>query len=336
MKTSFQKESQPLKIGLIGCGRAVERIYLPAINKLQDIKVIAAVDPIEERRNLISQKFAECIPYAFIDEKLVDQIDAGIITTPPDTHVKLASEFLKKNKYVLVEKPLALTKEGVKKLKEIESSSKASLMMGFNHRYWLPVAKLKERLSENVRIDYAEMAFSSDYSKWNPVSFVSDPLDDLSPHVFDLIKYIFNKEIISISVNHLGEKEFNLLIRITGDIYIHCYIAHSNDTIRTIRVASSSGKFFITLKSVRITPEPGFIRNILDINYRAKTKLLRKTFPINISYEVQLKKFFDFARSGKIAQPGTADGISAILAVEAVQTSINNNGKETFLNEIQS
>jgi predicted dehydrogenase len=336
MTASFQNESQILKIGLVGCGRAVEKIYLPAIEKLPGIKVIAAVDPIEERRNLVSQKFTECIPYEFINEKLIDQINVGIITTPPDTHVKLALEFLKKNKYILVEKPLALSMDGIKELKEIESSSKAYLMMGFNHRYWLPVVKLKEKLSGNIRIEYAEINFSSDYKKWNPVSFISDPLDDLGPHVFDLINFIFNKEIISVSASRFSENKFNLVVRISDDVYIHCYIAHDNETLRTIRVASSWEKFFVSIKSIRIFPDTGFLRNILDINDRIKTRLLRKTFPIIISYQVQLRRFLEFARSGKAAYPGTADGISAVFAVEAARISINNKGKEIFLNEIGS
>ena len=51
------EESNTIRIALIGCGRAVERIYLPVINKFRYIKVVAAVDPIEKRRDLVCKNF---------------------------------------------------------------------------------------------------------------------------------------------------------------------------------------------------------------------------------------------------------------------------------------
>lgn len=328
--------SAALKIGLIGCGRAAERIYLPILKKIRNIRIMVAVDPIEERRNFISGNFSGCIPYSSIDENIFSNIDAAIITTSPDSHIRIAAEFLNKNIYVLVEKPLGLSMDGIKELKKIESSSKAFLMMGFNHRYWIPVIKLKEKLSFQEEIDFSEIIFTSDYSKWDPVSFISDPLDDLGPHVFDLITYIFDKRIVSIFADQPDKDKFNLKIKIEGNKNIHCYIEYGDETLRTIRIAGKNKKFFISLKSLRILPEPGFMRNVLDIKDRLKTKLLRKEFPFNLSYKIQLEKFFNFINLGKIPKPGIDEGISTILAVESARRSINNKGKEIYLDEFKS
>ncbi len=325
-----------LRLALIGCGRAAERIYVPALKKFNSIKITAAVDQIEERRNLISENFSECIPYKSIDENLFNNVDAAIITTSPDSHISLAAEFLKKDKYVLVEKPLALSSDGTKELKEIESFSKAFLMMGFNHRYWVPVIKLKEKLSYKEKINFSEMIFTSDYSRWNPVSFTSKPLDDLGPHLFDLITYIFERRIVSVTANQPGKNEINLKVKIEENANIRCSIAYGGETIRTIRIKTENKNFFISLKSIRILPESGFIRNALDINDRVKIKLFRREFPFNISYKVQLRKFFNFVKSDTIPEPGIDEGISSILAVESARRSINNNGKEIFLDEFKS
>lgn len=329
------KSSGKLRIGLIGCGRAAERIYLPALRKIYNIKIMAAVDPIEERRNLISRNFSTCIPYKSINENLFENIDAAIITTPPDSHLILAAEFLKQDKYVLVEKPLSLSLDGIKELREIESLSKAYLMMGFNHRYWVPVIKLKEKLSENAKISFSELIFTSDYSKWNPVSFTSEPLDDLGPHVFDLITYIFDKKIVSVFADQSEENKINLKVKTEGNTNIRCCIAYDNETIRTIRITVGNKKFLISLKSLRILPGAGLLRYAMDLNDRLKTKLLKKEFPFNMSYIVQLEKFFNFVRLGNIPKPGIDEGISAILAVESVRRSINNSGKEIYLDEFK-
>ena len=324
-----------LNIGLIGCGRAAEIIYLPALNNFPAINLAAVVDPIEERRNLISGNFKNCIKYSSLNSHLFDRIDAAIICTPPETHIALTYEFLKRNKFVLVEKPLALSTAGIKELIEIESSSKASLMMAFNHRYWQPIIDLKERLKTNSQVDLTEIVFTSDYTKWNPVSFISDPLDDLGPHVFDIIRFILEKEIISVSAKSSDPKNFEINVKVSDNKIVHCCLGHSEMTIRSLKVKSKRENFFITLKSARISPPSGKLRTIIDFKDRVKRKVMKKDLPIVMSYETQLKNFWDFVHFDKKDVAGIKDGIPAILAVQAARLSYNNYGKEIFLNDIK-
>lgn len=323
-----------LNVGIIGCGRAAELIYLPVLNKFPDISLVAVVDPIEERRKLISEKFKSCVQYNSVDINMINSVDAAIISTPPDTHIALSSEFLKRNKYVLVEKPLALSTEGMKEFIELESSSKASLMIGFNHRCWQPIVDLKEKLSKSSGIDLAEIVFTSDYSKWDPVSFISDPLDDLGSHVFDLVRFSLDEEIISVSAKSLDMKNLELNIKVSESIIIQCNIGHTANTIRSLKIKNEDNYFYITLKSARTLPGMGNLRTLLDFKDRIIRKLLGTTSPIRKMYEIQLRNFFDFVRSGKQASPGIKDGVLAILAVQAARKSINNNGKEIFPDDI--
>jgi predicted dehydrogenase len=241
---------------------------------------------------------------------------------------------LRNNKYILVEKPLALSMNGINELIEIELSSKASLMMAFNHRYWEPVLALKDMLSKGSEINSAEIIFTGDYNKWNPISFKSDPLDDLGPHLFDLIRFIFNKEIISISAVAKDKNTFQIKVRIDGNI-INCHLAHLDKTIKSIKVKTNNKKYFISRSSVRLCPEPGNVRDFLDFIDTIKRKITRKTSPIKRSYEIQLKKFIDLIKLNNPANPGIKDGIAAVYAVELTRTSIMQNGKEILLNEIR-
>lgn len=326
------KLNPTLKLGLIGCGRAAELIYVPALKKFPDVKITAVVDPIQERREIISKRFKNCFPYDSLDINVIDQIDAAIISTPPDTHVDLASFLLKSNKYILVEKPLALSMDGIEDLIEVESASKGSLMMGFNHRNWQPVVALKEKLSSNSIVSSAKIIFTGNYSNWNPVSFISDPLNDLGPHLFDLVRFIFSKDIISISAKSINEFNIELKIGIAENNYIDCLLAHSDKTIKSINVNTEERNYFIFLGSARILPAPGNKRKLLDLNDMIERKLLRKTSPIKNSYEVQLNNFFRF---DKHTEPDIRDGVSAIWAVMTARESINKNGKEIFLDEIE-
>jgi predicted dehydrogenase len=325
----------PVKIGLIGCGRAAELIYTPALKKYSEVEVVLVVDPMKERLELLGNNFQGCTKYNSLDESLIEKIDAGIILTPPDTHIILSSALLKRNKYVLVEKPLALSMNGIKELIEIERASTASLMMGFNHRHWRPVINLREKLSKDIKVNSSEIIFTGNYSSWNPVSFTSDPLNDLGPHLFDLVRFIFNKEIVSVSAIEPDKSNYNVKIKIAGNIIINCRIAHSDKTEKSFKLFTVEEKYFITLSSTRIRPQSGPERNLLDLKDMAIRKLLRKTSPIKKTYEVQLNKFFSFVRSNSTADPGIKDGVKAISAVEAARLSINRNGKEIFLDETE-
>jgi len=324
-----------INIGLIGCGRAAELIYSPALNKFPHIQVSGVVDPIAERRELISAKFKNCPGFSSAEAEFINQIDAAIITTPPDTHIPLASALLRNDKYVLVEKPLALTMEGIKELVEAESNSKAKLMMGLNHRYWLPAVRLRDKLSEQTKINFAQIVFTGDYDTWNPVSFISDPLNDLGPHVFDLIDFIFKKEIISVKAESADKKSIDVKVRIDSDLFIDCHIAHSSKTVKSIKIITSKENYFLELGSERLIPGPGGRRMFLDLKDKIDRKILGKSSPVKRTFELQLEKFFKLIESNKTECAGIKEGISSILAVNAVSASIKNNGKEICLNEIK-
>ena len=323
-----------IKLGLIGCGRAAELIYVPALRKFQDINVAAVVDPASERRKLITGNFKNCYGYPTINQDFINQIDAAIICSPPDTHISIASKLLENNKYVLVEKPLALSLDGIEELKKIELESNASLMMGFNHRNWKPVTTLKQELSKGLNIFSGSIVFSGNYHLWNPVSFKTNALNDLGPHVFDLVRYIFDKQVISSSTFLSDKNKFKVKIKLEKDILVDCVIMHSNKNEKSINIKTETGNFFIKLGSTRIQPEDSLKRNIYDFTDNLKNKLLRKTSPIKESFEIQLRTFFNLARGNKNIVPGIEDGIFGILASKAAVKSLNENGRQIYLNEI--
>lgn len=323
-----------IRVGLIGCGRAAELIYLPILSKIKSIKVSAVVDPIDLRRKIFTNRINNCLEYETINSDFYNKIDAGIIITPPEYHVSIASELLKNNKYVLVEKPLSLSMDGIKELVDAESSSMAELMMGFNHRYWQPAVKLKESLIRIKKIDSINIVFASDYSKWNPISFISDPLDDLGPHFFDLIRFIFNREIKSVSAKRVDNNDYQIKVRIDDDISINGRIAYLNKTLKSISVYTDYTNYYLTIGSERINPSTGVNRSLFDFYDKLLRKISRKSSSLKNSYEMQLQIFASIVGSRNQIKPGINDGIAAVLAGIASRKSINKNGKEILLDEI--
>ena len=87
--------SEPVRLGVIGCGRVTERLYLPAFGRLSNARVVAVADRSQERRDFVSSRLRGCRAYASA-EALLDQalVEGVIIATPPETHIALAEAAL--------------------------------------------------------------------------------------------------------------------------------------------------------------------------------------------------------------------------------------------------
>ena len=67
--------------------------------------------------------------------ELADAVDAVVVATPTQTHVEVASEYLRRGKAVLVEKPIADTLEGAGEIVALAQRSGAKLQVGHSERF---------------------------------------------------------------------------------------------------------------------------------------------------------------------------------------------------------
>lgn len=89
----------------------------------------ARVDFVEPRADLraeIAERYPEATPFGGMEEALGQPADALVIATPAPLHVAQARAGLAQGCHVLIEKPLAITDEGIKELlAEADASSRA-------------------------------------------------------------------------------------------------------------------------------------------------------------------------------------------------------------------
>jgi predicted dehydrogenase len=107
---------QTLKIGVVGIGHIADHRHIPIIQKIRDAKVTAVCDIQESLVKGAAEKFGIEHWYTSISEMLKGDVQVVDITTPPQTHYKLALECMEAGKHVIVEKPLAMTVEEVEEM----------------------------------------------------------------------------------------------------------------------------------------------------------------------------------------------------------------------------
>jgi predicted dehydrogenase len=203
-------------------------------------------------------------------------------------------------------------------------------MLAFNQRHWEPVCRLKEVLQQREAADEfsADLVMMTSPGAWSPVSVRSDALEDLAPHLLDLLRYLFQQEISAVRAVPGGEDGVELSIRLAGGQRAKCFVAHGEVTMESITVRCQDVRYRVRMGSERFEPADGFLRSGLDFADAMSRKLRRRRSSLYHSYERQLLQFFRCVREGSRPSPDISDGVAALRAVEAARQSLANAGEE--------
>ena len=134
--------SEPLKLGVIGLGRAFT-LMLPTFAADPRIRMVAAHDPRADARERFAQEFGAKV---FEDAETLcadADVKAVYIASPHQfhlAHVKLAA---KHGRHVLVEKPMALSVDDCKEMIEAAKQADIKLLVGHSHSYDLPYLRAR-------------------------------------------------------------------------------------------------------------------------------------------------------------------------------------------------
>lgn len=135
-----------IKYGFIGCGAIAQRRHLPECAQNIHSVVAALADPMGERVAELAQKYG-AKPFTDYKEMLAKaDIDAVVVAGPNALHAEQSIAALNAGKHVLVEKPMATTREDAKAMMQAAEKNKKFLMIGLNQRMMPPHVKAKEIL----------------------------------------------------------------------------------------------------------------------------------------------------------------------------------------------
>jgi predicted dehydrogenase len=318
----------PLRLGLIGCGRAAERLWLAAFRAVHEVRLAAAVDPQADRRAALSRQTPGCRMLERLEDLALGRdVDAVVVTSPPETHFDLARRALEAGCPVLVEKPLASTVAQAIELDRLRRSTGTPLMVGLNRRWWAPVRALRERLSHRGSGECrAELVFVTNAAEWGAVAGVPDLLDDLGTHQLDLLRFLFDREIASVSARHTAASTVEMEVKLADGSSARCRIGHDGSSTESIFVTGGSLVAWIHGGSDRLSPAAGSVRATLDFADRALHKMTGRRSAMRRSFEHQLRAFAGAVRSRAEPSPDAADGLAAVRAVAATRASLARGG----------
>ncbi len=161
------------------------------------VRALVGLSPerTRERADRLGIARAETEYLAVLDDP---EIDAVVVATPDDTHEQIAIEALQAGKAVLLQKPMALTSDGCRRILEAERRSAGRLTVSFMHRYFPETRWLRELLASgalgaihSVRLRNATPG--ADWADWfyRPGNVSGGVVMQLGVHGIDLCRHLF-------------------------------------------------------------------------------------------------------------------------------------------------
>lgn len=189
-----------LKVGIVGIGKIGEDHLNRLHNRISGVQVVAVCDIVKnkakealERLNITGIK-----DYENYEDLVKDSdVDFVVCTASNEAHAQVALSALNNNKYVFIEKPLAMTaEECIEIMKAEEKTGKRMLQVGFMRRYDPGYVKLKEYI-ESGEIGKPLMLHCRHFN-----TYLSQPKDYVSSraivetfiHEIEIVHWLLNEE----------------------------------------------------------------------------------------------------------------------------------------------
>lgn len=128
-----------LRVGLIGCGEVAQVIHIPTLGFCSDrFQITYLCDVSKQALKHCRSKVAGSTVSVTADPKDLcasPDVDVVFVINSDEYHADHAILALEHNKFVFVEKPLALNVRDIDRIKSAESASKGKLMVGYMRRH---------------------------------------------------------------------------------------------------------------------------------------------------------------------------------------------------------
>lgn len=131
-----RRQSGEVKLGVIGAGNFARSVLLPRIARMKQVELIGIATATGRNARAIATQYGFPVCATDYRELLArPEINAVLIATRHDKHAEMAAEALRAGKTVFVEKPLAISEEGLQAVIEAVEQTDGRVMVGFNRRF---------------------------------------------------------------------------------------------------------------------------------------------------------------------------------------------------------
>ncbi len=191
------KYMKKIKFAVAGLGR-IGKIHLENLLQMNNVEVVAVMDPMEESRAYAEGKNISAIASTYEEMLTIADFEAVVICSPTDTHADYVELAAKAGKHIFCEKPLDLSLERVVEVLDVVKDSDVKLMLGFNRRFDKEFKKIQQLVKAGAVGDPHIVKITSRDPGAPPVSYIKQSgglFLDMTIHDFDMARFVVDKEV---------------------------------------------------------------------------------------------------------------------------------------------
>lgn len=333
--------SNRLGFGIVGYGYWGPNLARNVADS-DDFRLLGMCELDEGRIAAFKSKFREIKVDRDYDYMLADpRIDAVAVATPPATHFDLAKRALEAGKHVLVEKPLAVSSTEARELIRIADEAGRVLMPGHTFVYSPAVNKVDELIRDEVLGEiYFVTSSRMNLGKYQRAGVVQD----LAPHDLSILLYWLDRPVTQVTAN--GRSVFQDGVPETAFLTLS-FEGGAQANVQLSWLAPRKFRQMLIVGSERMVQ---YDDSEADESVKVYDRGLDVSVPANFgeyraSYRagdivspridateplsLELRDFAGAIREGTTPRSSARFGLNVVLALEALQHSLERDGHPT-------
>jgi predicted dehydrogenase len=335
-----------LRIGLLGCGRIVQRVHLDVLAGMRWSRLVAVADPDPQARAAALARVPDAAAHADWRELLArGDLHAVVVATPSALHAEPAVAAFAAGLHVYVEKPLAITMADADAVVAAWRHAGTTGMTGLAFRFATPYLRLRDVLErgELGRVAALRTTFCSSprgLAGWKTSRATGGgALLDLATHSVDTVRMLTGGEVAAVTAvlsSVLSEGDTALLVLevvggVTADgLQVTCLVSASAPQADRVEVFAERGGVLADRMAGTVHPVPlgpaatrparvgAGVRELLRAPLDVKARVLPAPEP---SFATALRAFRTAALRGWPVRPDPEDGRRCLHVVLAAEES---------------
>lgn len=321
-----------VKIGLIGVGH-LGKIHLRLLSEIEGFDLIGFYEPNAVRAQEISKETG--IKAWENVESLIQEADALDIVAPTTQHFSLASQCLRKQKHVFIEKPVTATTEEGKNLIRLAQEAKVKVQVGHVERFNPALLSLQGYDINPKFIECHRLA------QWNPRGTDVSVVQDLMIHDIDLVLSLVRAPVKRVSASGVAVLSDSLDIANARIEFSNGAVANlttsriSIKNMRKMRIFQNNGYlsldfldkrselFLLEDKNHPVPGEDMAIRMEFGSAENLKNLLMLSPEPPSVNaIKMELEEFQKSIASGSQVRVTLEDGVAAVETASLILDKI--------------
>ncbi|MBI3103863.1 Gfo/Idh/MocA family oxidoreductase [Candidatus Daviesbacteria bacterium] len=331
-----------LNCALIGYGYWGPNIAR-SLARIKNVNLSIICDKDKEKLESAKLLYPQVLITDDLDKVLENsKVDAVIIATPASSHFTLASKALKKDKHILIEKPITINTIEAQILIELNKKLKKIVMAGHTFEYNPTVLKMKE-IIENDSFGKVYYIYSTRVNLGQIRGDVN-ALWNLAPHDVSILNFllgIYPDEVMASGASFLQkgiDDVVFVILRYSNNVLAKIHVSWLDPAKERKMIVVGSKKMLVfddldnemPLKIYDKRADTGEIAKGLSTEYKIKLHSGDIYAPQIENKEPlleELKHFFDCIEKNKQPATGLNNGLNVVRVLQAAQESLRDNSK---------